>query len=160
MRWRDRLPYLGATLLAALLLHAALQLEWESAFGPGPGVFPQIATGVTLALAVALLLVPAFSREATDGEAEPPLAPDERRSFLLYMAALPLMVVGAAWLGFLLTCVLLALVLCWGAERRSPLAALSYGLGCGVIGTIGLGHMMHIEIPYGVADSMLLDLIR
>jgi hypothetical protein len=159
MRWRDRLPYLGAAVLAALLLTHALDLEWESAFGPGPGVFPQIATGMALALALLLLLVPAFSREAPR-EAEEPLGPAERRSFLLYMAAPPLMVAGAAWLGFLLTCVLMALVICWGAERRSPLAALGFGLACGAIGTVGLGHMLHIELPYAAADSLLLGLIR
>jgi hypothetical protein len=159
MRWRDRLPYLGAVVLAALCLLRALDLEWESAFGPGPGVFPRIATGLALFLALALLLVPALSRD-TGGETEAPLAADERRSFLLYMAALPLMVVGAAWLGFLLTCVLVALVVCWGAERRSPLAALGFGLACGAIGTIGLGHLLHIELPYGAADSLLLDLVR
>jgi len=159
VNWRDRLPYLGAALLAALFFSRALELEWESAFGPGPGVFPRIATGVALGLAVTLLLVPALSRE-TAGEAEEPLAPAERRSFLLYLAALPLLVVGAAWLGFLLTCVLMALVICWGAERRSPLAALGFGLACGATGTIGLGHFLHIELPYAAADSLLLGLVR
>jgi hypothetical protein len=159
MRWRDRLPYLGAALLAALFFSSASGLEWESAFGPGPGVFPQIATGLALILALALLLVPAFSLEA-GGEVEQPLEPDERRSFLLYMAVLPVLVIGAAWLGFLLTCVVVSLVICWGAEKRSPFAALAFGLVCGVIGTIGLGHMLHVEIPYAAADSLLLSLIR
>jgi hypothetical protein len=160
MPWRDRLPYLGAALLAAVLLSQALQLEWESAFGPGPGVFAQITTALALFLALALLLVPALSRDIGVEEAEPPLEPAERRSFLLYMAALPLMVVGSAWLGFLLTCVLVALLLCWGAERRRLVFALAFGLGCGALGTIGLGHFLHIEMPYGVADSLLLSLVR
>jgi hypothetical protein len=58
------------------------------------------------------------------------------------------------------TCVLVALLLCWAAEGRSPLGALAFGLACGVVGTIGLGHLMHIDIPYGAADSLLLGLVR
>jgi hypothetical protein len=160
MRRRDRLPYLLAALVAAVLFVKALELEVESAFGPGPGVFPQIAAGATLAIAVALTLIPALSRDSDAAAAKPVLARAERRTFLLTMAALPLMVIGSAWLGFLVTCVLVALLLCWAAEGRSPLGALAFGLACGVVGTIGLGHLMHIDIPYGAADSLLLGLVR
>lgn len=159
---RERLVPFGAAALGLLFLSQALRLDYESAFGPGPGVFPQIVTGMAVALAVALLLVPALSREveATPGEAEEALAPPERRTFRLYVASLVLLVVGSAWLGFVVTALLVALLLTWFAERRPLHHALLFGLACGAVGTIGLGFAMQIEVPYGAIDSLLLRPFR
>lgn len=156
----DRLPYLGATAVALLLLSQALRLEVFGPFGPGAGLFPQIAAGLATALAVLLLLVPALSREVEPPVPEEPIAAEELRTFRLYVAGLVLLVVGSAWLGFVVTTVLLALLLTWFAERRPWYHALLFGLVCGIIGTIGLGHYLEIEVPYGAADSFLRQLVR
>jgi hypothetical protein len=162
MRLTDRLPYAAAAIIAALFLWQAMRLEDFSPFGPGPGIFPQIATGLATAIAVLLLLIPVLSREgdAKPGDKEEALAPEERRTFRLYMAALLLLVAGATWLGFLLTCMLVTLLLTWFAERQKLHKALLFGLICGITGTLGLGFMMQIEIPYGAADSLLMRPFR
>jgi MFS family permease len=157
----ERLPYLAATAVALLFLWQALQLEDFGPFGPGAGIFPQITAGLTVALTIALLLVPAFSRErGAEREEEEELAPDERRTFRLYIAGLVLLVVGSAWLGFVVTAVLLTMLLTWFAERRPWHHAFIFGLICGAVGTIGLGHYLEIEMPYAAVDSLLRQLVR
>lgn len=158
----QRLPYLGATILALVLLSQALRLEDFSPFGPGPGIFPQIAAGVATAIAVLLLLIPALSREpdATPAASEEALAPAERRTFRLYMAGMVLLVAGSAWLGFVVTCVLVTLLLTWFAEGQSFRKALVFGLVCGIAGTLGLNFALQIEVPYGLVDSLLLRPFR
>jgi len=157
----DRLPFLGATVLAAVFLSQAFRLEDYSPFGPGPGIFPQIATVFATALALLLLLVPFLSHDSDQPPAPPEeIGPEEQRVFRLYMAGFLLLVVGSAWLGFLVTSVLVALLLCWRAERRSLRDSLLFGLACGLIGTVGLGYYLQIEVPYALADSLLMRLIR
>jgi MFS family permease len=156
----ERLPYLGATIVALLFFSQALRLEDYGPFGPGAGLFPQIATGIALALAVTLLLVPALGHEPPSAEPEEVPAPEELRTFRLYMAGLLVMVVGAAWCGFLLSCVMLTMLLTWFAERRPWQHALVFGLVCGLIGTVGLGHFLEIELPYGAVDSWARQLVR
>jgi hypothetical protein len=157
----ERLPYIAAAAVALLLLSQAMRLEDFGPFGPGAGIFPQITAGLAAALALALVLVPALGREAAaPGAAEEPVGPEERRTFHLYIAGLVLMVVGSAFLGFAVTTILLALLIAWLAERRPFHSALLFGLACAVIGTIGLGHYMEIEMPYAAADSLLRSLVR
>lgn len=162
MRLAERLPYLAALAAAGLFLSQALRLEYFGPFGPGAGIFPQIATGIATALALLLLLVPALGRGG--GGVEPAqdadIQPEELRTFRFYIAGMVLMVVGAAWLGFFVTCVLLALAITWQAERRPLPRALAFGAICGVVGSIGLGRYLEIELPYTAVDSWLRSLVR
>ncbi len=155
-----RLPYLAASAVALAFLSQALRLEYFGPFGPGAGIFPQIATGLASLIAIILLLVPALSGDAVDGPPVEKLGAEEERTFRLYIAGLLLMVVGSAWLGFIVTTVLLALLLTWFAERQPWPRALAFGLICGLAGTVGLGHFMEIEVPYTAVDSFFRQLVR
>jgi len=158
----ERLPYLAAAGAALLLLSQAVRLEDFGPFGPGPGIFPQITSGLASAIAVLLVLVPALGRGG--GSVEPAqeqeVQPEELRTFRFYIAGLVAMVAGAEWLGFFVTCLLLALLITWQAERRPWPRALFFGATCGVIGSVVLGHFLEIEMPYAAADSWLRSLVR
>lgn len=145
----ERIPYLGCFLFAGAFLWQASALEDWGIFGPGPGLFPQVVTGVACLVAAVLLVKPSLARarDGKDDEHEAPLAAAERRVFLYYGAALFLLVIGAAWLGLLLTSVLLAVLLTGMAERRGLYKAVLFGLVCGLFGVIVLGRYMDVVIP-------------
>ena len=157
----ERLLGLGAMLVAGALFWQANDLPFTDFMGPGPGLFPQVVTGFTCAMAALLVLFPGpavQSREGDPGHA--PAGAAERRSFALYAVALPFLAVGSAFLGFLATSLVLALALTWFAEGRPLRSALLFGLGCGLVGIFVFGEMLEVTLPLSEIDRSLLRLAR
>ncbi len=158
----ERLTFLAGFCLSLLFLWQAMGLDVWSIIGPGPGLFPLVTTAFCAAVAGLLFLFPTLARSHTDSEREPeqPMEPAERRTFLVYCAALPLLAVVSVTLGFFLTSIALVMALTWAAERRSWRAALLYGTLCGLVGVIGFGHILGASLPATQIDNILLRLVR
>jgi hypothetical protein len=91
---------------------------------------------------------------------EPPMFAAERRIFWIYCFILPLLVVGSAYLGFLLLSIVLAMTLTWWAEGRNWRGALIFGLACGLAGDIGFSHFLGTSVPQTELDQILLRLFH
>lgn len=162
-----RIAFLACLIAALLYLQQALDLDMWTVVGPGPGLFPAIATSFCCVLAALLLLFPrlgddtatAATREEVEEE-DPAMLASERRVFWIYCLILPLLVAGSAWLGFLLLSIGLAMTLTWWAEGRSWRGALMFGLACGLVGNIAFSHFLGTSVPQTEVDQTLLRLIR
>ena len=64
-----------------------------------------LTTGFCCAVAALLFVFPQLARSAadTEREADPSLDPAERRTFIIYCVALPLLAVISVYLGFFVT---------------------------------------------------------
>jgi putative tricarboxylic transport membrane protein len=158
----ERSTFLIGFCVAALLLWQAISLDAWSVIGPGPGLFPMLTTGFCCVVAALLFCFPRLARSPldTEREREPPLAPGERRTFITYCVALPLLAVMSVYLGFFVTSFILVMGLTWLAERRDWRSALSFALLCGIIGVVGFGHFLGASLPATEIDDFLLRLVR
>ncbi len=157
---KERLAFLASLGVALVFVWEASGLDAWSIMGPGPGLFAQ---AVTLFVAAVAAVLAAFPRLAADGkkaEAEPEMGPAEKRAFWSYAGALVFLALAPAFLGFILTSLILVMALSWGAEGRGWRPVLVFALLCGVAGVIGFGHVLGASIPLGAADRFLLQLLR
>jgi hypothetical protein len=92
----ERLTFLIGFGFALLLLWQAAGLDTWSVIGLGPGLFPMLTTAFCCIVAGLLFILPSLARSHVDAELapEPPLEPAERRTFVIYCAALPLRAPG------------------------------------------------------------------
>lgn len=155
-----RLTFAAAFVVAGAFLFQAVKLPFSDIFGPGPGLFPTIVTGMCAAIAGLLALFPALGAEAKQGEPDETLAPDERFTFLAYAAALPLMAASLATLGFFATALLLSVGLGWWVERRGLIGVLAFGVAVGAVGVLVFHKHLETQIPIGFLDDLLLRLAR
>ena len=148
--------------LALLFFWQAHGLESWSVLGPGPGLFPQLATGFCVTIAGLLVLFPGLAKAPSkaEGEIEPEPGPSERRLFLVYCLALPFLALASAFIGFMAMSVILALALTWGAEGRSWQGALVFGLLSGLVGVIGFDHFLGASVPATEIEHTILRLFR
>ena len=158
----ERLTFLIGFGFALLLLWQAAGLDPWSVIGPGPGLFPVLTTAFCCIVAGLLFMFPSLARSHVEPDRAPesPMEPAERRTFVIYCAALPLLAVASAYFGFFLTSVILVLVLTWLAERRNWRSALVYGVLCGTVGVIGFGYFLGASLPATEIDNFLLQLVR
>jgi len=158
----ERLTFLIGFGLALFLLWQAARLDTWSVIGPGPGLFPILTTAFCCVVAGVLFMFPSLARSHVEPDRAPesPMEPAERRTFVIYCAALPLLAVASAYFGFFLTSVILVLVLTWLAERRNWRSALIYGVLCGTVGVIGFGYFLGASLPATDIDNFLLQLVR
>ncbi len=162
MRAKERLPYLVALAIALMFLWQAVALDSWTFLGPGPGLFPQLTTGIAALIALLLACFPRLA--AGDARAsqqdEPALDRADRRRLAIYGLALPFLAFGSAFLGFIVTSLCLALALTWQAERRPWPHALAFGAICGVVGEIGFGRLLGASLPETAIEQSLLGLLR
>jgi len=158
----ERLTFLIGFVLALFLLWQAASLDTWSVIGPGPGLFPILTTAFCCVVAGVLFMFPSLARSHVEPDRAPesPMEPAERRTFVIYCAALPLLAVASAYFGFFLTSVILVLVLTWLAERRNWRSALIYGVLCGTVGVIGFGYFLGASLPATDIDNFLLQFFR
>ena len=160
---------LGGTRVATLgLLGAALVGFWQSMRldswgfdGPGAGFFPQLVAGVCVVLALIVLVSPGRAGSTEDGDTEEARGTAEmNRTFAIYAVSLGILAVGAAFAGFAVTAVLVAVIIVRFAERRSWAAALSYGVACAVIGLVCFGWLLRVDLPEGPIERAFYTLVR
>src|SRR6185436_17245747 len=147
----ERSTFLIGFCVAALLLWQAVSLDAWSIIGPGPGLFPMLTTGFSCVVAALLFCFPRLARSPldTEREREPPLAPGERRTFIIYCVALPLLAVISVYLGFFVASLILVMGLTWLAERRDWRSALSFATRSStvLIGDFAAMPMRHHRSP-------------
>ena len=152
----------------SLLLGTSITLLWQAwgledltVFGPGPGLFPKALLTLGCLLSALLIVFPSIGvdRSAQPDE-EPPLGPAERRTYFTYIASFFVLVIGSAYMGFVLTCVAVAILVIWFGARHPLRNALFFGATCGIVGIVGFGHYMQVELPVGPIDQMILRWLR
>lgn len=164
---------LGLLAVALIGFWQATRLESWSFDGPGAGFFPQLVAGLCIALALVVLVAPGRpgATEAGDTDADGTGAEDtnradaavaarSRRTFALYAASFVVLVLGAAYAGFALTVIAVAILIVRFAEGRSWLAAIGYGLACAVIGLVCFGWLLRVDLPESAIERAFYALVR
>lgn len=160
---------LGGTRLATFgLLAAALVGLWQSMRleswgfdGPGAGFFPQLVAGVCVVLALIVLVSPGRAGATEDGDTEEQKGTAEtRRTFAIYAISLVVLALGAAFAGFVVTAVVVAVIIVRFAERRSWAAAIGYGVACAAVGLVCFGWLLRVDLPEGPIERAFYSLVR
>ena len=160
---------LGGTRLATFgLLAAALVGLWQSMRleswgfdGPGAGFFPQLVAGVCVVLALIVLVSPGRAGATEDGDTEDQKGTAEtRRTFAIYAISLVVLALGAAFAGFVVTAVVVAVIIVRVAERRSGAAAIGYGVACAAVGLVCFGWLLRVDLPEGPIERAFYSLVR
>lgn len=168
---RDARAAFGGTRLAALCLLAAaavglwqaLQLERWGFDGPGAGLFPQIVAGVCVLLSIVVLVLPGRAASTEDGdtnEIDDATRAATRSTFSLYVVALLVLAAGAAFGGFVVTVIAVTLLVLRFAERRSWRHAIVYGVACALIGLVGFGWLLRVDLPESPIERAFYSLVR
>jgi hypothetical protein len=158
-----RLAGLGLLATALIGLWQAWRLERWSFDGPGPGLFPLMVASVFVVLALIVLIWPGRSAatEAGDTDAiDPHTQQRTRAGFALYGVSLLVLAAGSALAGFTVTAVAVSILIVRFAEHRSWLAALTYGIGCSVVGLVGFGWLLRVDLPSGPIERAFFSLVR
>lgn len=158
---KRRLPYVLSLVIAAALLVESRGLDTWDVFGAGPGLFPRAVLVLVLAVSAALAAFPGLAEPR--GAADDGAAPSERgplRTIWLYVLSLPALAVASAWTGFIAMSVGTALLLTWLAEGRRLRAALAFGLIVGIVGVIGFGMLLDVNIPEDDLDRQIVRALR
>ena len=160
----------GARLAALGLLATALVGAWQawglerwSFDGPGPGLFPSLVVGVFVVLAVVVTIWPGRAGATEDGDTDEIDAAERartRQTFALYALSLVVLALGAATVGFTLTCLAVAVLIIRGAERRSWTTAIVYGLVAALIGLVGFGMLLRVDLPTGPIEDRFFSIVR
>ncbi len=160
---------LGGTRLATFgLLAAALVGLWQSMRleswgfdGPGAGFFPQLVAGICVVLALIVLVSPGRAGATEDGDTEDQKGTAEtRRTFAIYAISLVVLALGAAFAGFVVTAVVVAVIIVRFAERRSWAAAIGYGVACAAVGLVCFGWLLRVDLPEGPIERAFYSLVR
>lgn len=164
---------LGLLAVALIGFWQATRLESWSFDGPGAGFFPQLVAGLCIVLALVVLVAPGRpgATEAGDADAEDAGAGDanqadaavtarSRRTFALYAASFVVVALGAAYAGFAITVVAVAILIVRFAEGRSWLAAIGYGLACAAIGLVCFGWLLRVDLPESAIERAFYALVR
>lgn len=179
-----RLAALLMLAIALIGLWKLSSLERWSIEGPGPGLFPMLAAGVFALLAVVVMIWPgqvdisadddsaedgseveannlansSASASASGGSGR--AAPANKPAFVLYALSLLMLAFGSAFAGFTITAMAVAVIIVRFAEHRSWFAALSYGLICAVIGLVGFGWLLRVDLPSTAIERAFFALVR
>jgi hypothetical protein len=156
-----RLATLGLLAVALVGFWQSMRLESWGFDGPGAGFFPQLVAGVCVVLGLIVLVSPGRAGSTEDGDTEEAKGTVETgRTFAIYAASLGVLAIGAAYAGFAVTAVLVAVIIVRFAEHRSWMAALSYGVACAAIGLVCFGWLLRVDLPEGHVERAFYSLVR
>ena len=158
-----RIAVLGLLAVALVALWQVSRLERWSIEGPGPGLWPLMVTLMFVALALVVLIWPGRAGETEEGDTDTidaRTARETRSRFGLYSMSLLVLAGGSAVAGFTLTSVAVSVLIVRFAEGRSWLAAFVYGLACAVIGLVGFGWLLRVDLPAGPIERAFFSLVR
>lgn len=154
----------AAILLAAAgFAYGAFRLASWTFDGPGPGLFPQAVAVVAVALALINLVMPRFgavSDEVEGHESDGASGPEETRAALIYSLGLIWLVAGTFYAGFSVTVFVLLTGIIRFGERRSWLAAVIAAAAVTIIGLVGFGWALGVNLPEGPIDTTILAYLR
>lgn len=161
-----RLAAAGLLLVAGIALWQTSRLSRWSFDGPGPGLFPMLVAGACALLALLVVVFPGRD-EPNDADSASAIenATTERdqasgKTFHIYSLGLLVLAVGASFAGFAATCLTVAVLIVRFAEGRSWRAALLYGAISAVIGLVGFGWLLRVDLPMSVIDRAVLSVLR
>lgn len=161
-----RLAAAGLLLVAAIALWQTSRLSRWGFDGPGPGLFPMLVASVCALLALLVLVFPGRGEasEADDaaaaGNRTPGRAEVSDNVFHIYSLGLLVLAAGASFAGFTLTCLTVAILIVRFAEGRSWRAALLYGVISALIGLVGFGWLLRVDLPMSPIDRAVLSVLR
>jgi hypothetical protein len=156
-----RLATLGLLAVALVGFWQSMRLESWGFDGPGAGFFPQLVAGVCVVLGLIVLVSPGRAGSTEDGDTEEAKGTVETgRTFAIYAASLGVLAIGAAYAGFAVTAVLVAVIIVRFAEHHSWMAALSYGVACAAIGLVCFGWLLRVDLPEGPVERAFYSLVR
>ncbi|MFT3801131.1 MAG: tripartite tricarboxylate transporter TctB family protein [Burkholderiaceae bacterium] len=156
-----RLTALGLLVVALVGLSQVWGLERWGLDGPGPGLFPLVIAVVCVVLAAWLLVVPGPVRAGVEADADDVGSRIETRdTFAWYVVALLALTVGAMTAGFTITALLVSVIVVRFAERRSWRAAIAYGVVCALVGLVGFGWLLRVDLPEGRIERQFYSLVR
>ena len=78
----------------------------------------------------------------------------------LYVVALLALAAGAAFGGYVVTVIAVSLLVLRFAERRSWTHAIVYGVACAVIGLVGFGWLLRVDLPESPIERAFYSLVR
>lgn len=153
----------GVLLATAGFASGAFRLASWTFDGPGPGLFPQAVAVVAVALALVNLVLPRFgaaSDEVDGDESDGVAGPEETRTALIYSLGLIWLVAGTFYAGFSVTVFVLMAGIIRFAERRSWLAAVIAAAAVTIVGLVGFGWALGVNLPEGPIDTTVLAYLR
>lgn len=161
-----RLAAAGLLVVALVALWHGSRLSRWSFDGPGPGLFPMLVAAVCALLALLVWVFPGQAGAADSDAPEQATTSSNGRdrasdgTFVIYSLALLVLAGGASFAGFTLTCLSVAILIVRFAEGRSWRAALLYGTVSALIGLVGFGWLLRVDLPMSGIDRALLSVLR
>lgn len=157
-----RTAAIAMVVVSAVALWKSLQLDRWGFDGPDAGLFPQILSGICLALSLLVAIWPGRPNEGEEGDAD---ASEEAAistvdTFSVYAVALLALAAGTMFLGFAPTILVVTLLIIRFAEGRSWRAALSYGVICSLIGLVAFGWLLRVDLPEGPIERAFYSMVR
>jgi len=105
--------------------------------------------------------VPGPVRASVDADADDVDARIETRdTFAWYVVALLALTAGAMLAGFTITALLVSVIIVRFAERRSWRAAITYGVVCALVGLVGFGWLLRVDLPESGIERQFYALVR
>jgi len=159
-----RIATLGLLAAALVGLWQSLRLDSWGFDGPGPGFFPTLVAGICVVLAVIVFFSPGRAGVTEEGDTDD--APKETagdgtgNTFAIYVASFVLLALGTAFAGFFVTVVAVTVLIMRFAERRSWVAAATYGVACAAIGLVCFGWLLRVDLPEGPIERAFYTLVR
>ena len=158
-----RIAAVGLLAAALIGLWQALKLDSWGFDGPGAGFFPQLVAGVSVALALLVVLLPGKAAATEEGDTEvldAAAIAASRRTFLIYGIAFLALALFATYAGFALTTLAVSIIIVRFAEGRSWFAAIGYGVICAAIGLVCFGWLLRVDLPESYIERFFFSLVR
>lgn len=158
-----RLATLGLLAAALVGLWQSLRLDSWGFDGPGPGFFPTLVAGVCVALAVIVFFFPGRAGATEEGDTDDvpkDASAGTGNTFAIYVASFGLLALGTAFAGFFVTTIAVTVLIMRFAERRSWVAAVTYGVACAAIGLVCFGWLLRVDLPEGPIERAFYTVVR
>lgn len=157
---------LGLFCAAAAAFWQATQLSRWGFDGPGPGLYPQVMSVICMALALLVWALekgdtaPVVSDDEESVARYGLAAPQERRTFHIYLLALAVLVVGSWFAGFIVTSLAVMILTMRFGEGVSWRATLVTAVSVTFVCVIGFGWLLQVSLPEGPVDLAFRALAR
>ena len=163
MKQGERWSLVALAAVGGVAIWQTMGLDMWNFSGPGPAMFPRAVGIGMVGLAVLCLLLPRRETNVAEDEGVADYltaSRGERRTFHCYLLALVAVVPAVAWAGFWVTAFGLIVFLMRVAEGKALGRALATGAIVATIVVVCFGGLLHVSLPSGPVDDLLLRLVR